>query len=220
MRNSILILILLFPLSLLFSCVQSEATQSESNDIALVVAADLVSDIPTTQYFTDEAVSKSDIQKILEAGVNAPSAMNRQAWHFSVVTDKAILSEIAVGMVMPAGTPPAENIKKAGIEDAPLAIIISCSDSSAFDSGLACQNMSVVAELLGYGTKIISSPTIALNGERQDEYRELLDIPADYSAIAVLLVGHEDTSIDETVDGYTGATVRNPFDSVVSFIAE
>lgn len=126
-------------------------------------------------------------------------------------------------MVMPAGAAPAENtqaIKKAGIEDAPLAIIISCGESSAFDAGLACQNMSIVAELLGYGTKIISSPTIALNGERQDEYRILLDIPEDYSAVAVLLVGHEDTSVDETVDGYTSATVRNPIDSVVSFIPE
>ncbi|MCR5331809.1 MAG: hypothetical protein K6E62_11590 [Lachnospiraceae bacterium] len=63
---------------------------------------------------------------------------------------------------------------KAGIADAPLAIIISCAEGNEFDAGLACQTMSVEAQLLGYGTKIISSPTIALNGEKQAEYKDKL----------------------------------------------
>lgn len=87
------------------------------------------------------------------------------------------------------------------------------------DAGLACQNMSVAAQLLGYGTKIISSPTMALNGEKQAEYRELLGIPEDQSAAAILLIGREDTSVDETVDGYTGATERDPMDELVTFVS-
>ena len=47
------------------------------------------------------------------------------------------------------------------------------------DAGLACQNMSVAAQLLGYGTKIISSPTLAVNGENQAVYQEQLGIPED-----------------------------------------
>ena len=74
--------------------------------------------------------------------------------------------------------------------------------------------MSVMANLLGYGSKIISSPTMALNGEKQDEYRELLGIPSDMSAVAVLLVGKS----ADSVDSVTGATERNPFDSTVSYI--
>lgn len=87
------------------------------------------------------------------------------------------------------------------------------------DAGLACQNMSVTAQLLGYGTKIISSPTMALNGEKQDEYRALLGIPDNQSAVAVLLIGYVDTAVDETVDGYTGATERNPMSDVVTFVS-
>ena len=70
--------------------------------------------------------------------------------------------------------------------------------------------MSSAAILLGYGTKIVSSPTAVLN---QSEYRELLGIPEDYSAAAVLLVGYADETVDETADGYTGATGRSEFDS-------
>lgn len=78
--------------------------------------------------------------------------------------------------------------------------------------------MSVTAQLLEYGTKIMASPTSTLNGEKQAEYRKLLGIPEDYSAVAVLLIGKEDTSIDESVDGYTGATTRNPLDEMVTYI--
>lgn len=51
----------------------------------------VVTDISTTQYFTEETVSQEDMETLVQAGINAPSAMN-----------------------------------KAGITDAPLAIVISC----------------------------------------------------------------------------------------------
>ncbi len=219
-------------------------------------AAELVRDIPTVQYFTDEAVSDADTEKILWAGVNAQSAMNGQKWHFTAVTDKAVLQEIADGMSMgmPQGTPPNDmklpegapqanadmpqgapsemptedeeapapptmtRTVKAGLTDAPLAIIISCADGSDFDAGLACQSMAVEAQLLGYGSKIISSATIALNGERKAEFDEMLSIPDGYSAVCVLLVGKEDTTVDKNMDGYTSATPRNPFDDVVTYV--
>lgn len=190
-------------------------------------ASELVADIATTQYFTDESVSKADIEKILTAGVNAPSSMNSQPWHFSAITDTAVLQQISDdmsggmsfggtppsgtgempdgvqppdGMQMPDGAQPPDgaqlpdgaqipdgaqapdsgvSMSKAGVADAPLAIVISCTEGNELSAGLACQNMSVEAQLLGYGTKILSSPTIALNGTKQTEYKELLGIPDD-----------------------------------------
>ena len=109
---------------------------------------------------------------------------------------------------------------KAGIADAPLAIVVSCSTGAELNAGLACQNMSVTAQLLGYGSKIISSPTIALNGEKQEEYRAVLGIPEDYTAVAILLIGYEDTTVDQTADTYSGATERNPMADVVTFVEE
>ena len=106
---------------------------------------------------------------------------------------------------------------KAGITDAPLAIVISCKEDSEFDAGLACQNMSAEAQLLGYGTKIISSPTIALNGEGQETFHELLGIQDDQSAVAVLLVGMVDTSLN--ADAVTAATTRKDVDEVVTKVA-
>lgn len=214
-----------------------ESLETQESESSSGEALALLIDTATTQYFTGEAPSEEDIETILTAGVNAPSAMNGQPWHFSAVTDSALLERIAEDMSagMPAGAAPAASAgdeaesssgteggsaapSKAGIADAPLAVVISCPEGSEFDAGLSCQAMSSAAQLLGYGTKIISSPTIALNGENQAEYRELLGIPQDYSAVAVLLVGYADDSIDESADGYTGATSRSPMEELTTYV--
>ena len=45
--------------------------------------------------YTDQPVSKADIETLLRAGMAAPTAVNRQPWHFVAVTDKAKLKELA-----------------------------------------------------------------------------------------------------------------------------
>ena len=272
-------------------------------------------------------MTAEDIEKILEAGVNAPSAMNTQPWHFTAITDGEILEQLAADMEaamknaggapggMPGGGPgkpggpgrpggpgkpgvpgapedpgkpapegaekpelpegaekpelpegaekpelpeppqgaelpegaeppelpqgaevpegtdipeaatPSEPEKpseggsaKAGIADAPLAIVVSCQAGSELDAGLACQNMAAEAQLLGYGTKILTSPTMVLNGQERETYRELLDIPDDQAAAAVLLIGKEDTSLSEETDGVTGPSVRSAYEDMVTLL--
>ena len=264
-RNIVLTALVLTLLStVLWGCARSETVAELSPADAVAVIAD----ISTTQYFTQEAVDPADVETILQAGINAPSAMNSQPWHFSVITDKEILQQIAgdMGGGMPSGgmpegmpegfeggmpegmpegfeggmpegmpegfegAPPeggrmpggpaggSGTAAKAGIADAPLVIVISCSSGSELDAGIACQNMSAAAQLLGYGTKIISSPTMALNGTNRDTYRSLLGIPSDQYAVAVLLVGRTDPSVTETADGTTGATPRSAMEEMVTYI--
>ena len=58
------------------------------------------------RQYTDEPVSKADIETMLRAGMAAPTAVNRQPWHFVAVTDKAKLDELAGrrgGMIKQAG---------------------------------------------------------------------------------------------------------------------
>ena len=107
---------------------------------------------------------------------------------------------------------------KAALGDTPLAIIVSCAEGSELDAGLATQSMFVEARLLGYGAKIVSSPTIVLNGDDADYYKELLGIPDDYSVVAVLLIGYEDTTVDTTADGVTGASERSDASEIVTYI--
>ena len=103
---------------------------------------------------------------------------------------------------------------KASLGDSPLAIIVykntaSKSPSPDYDCGLATQNMVIAASSLGYSVKIVSSPTMTLNGTSHDALCEKLGVDTSMQAVAVLLIGKADTSVDAT----SGATTREAFDA-------
>jgi len=234
--KKVLSLCLVFVMAIaFFGCGKTEgpaaSAPAETTDIVSVIG-----DIPTTQNFKDETVDADDMKAILTAGINAPSAMNKQPWHFSAITNKDVLNQISGDMgsgmppagagPMPAGpmpsgdkpdmpAPPAggSSTPKAGLADAPLVIVVSCKDGSEFDAGLASEAMCGMANALGYGTKIMTSTTMALNGANKEEYKKLLGIPGDQTAVAVIMVGH---SAEE--DAVTSATERNAYEEVVSVI--
>lgn len=190
----------------------------------------------TAKRFTKDPVSDQDLTTILQAGINAPSALNSQPWHFSVVKEKVILQEISDNMgvpggpagskgpqspspvgKMPAGKTAAPSGPRLALTDATVAIIISGTSAlttDAYDCGLASQNMSIAAMSLGYAAKIVSSPTIALNGDKKEYFHKMLGIPDNMDAVAVLMLGVS----EEKVDAITGATTRYSFNDVVTYV--
>ena len=128
--------------------------------------------------------------------------------------------EGAEGGSMPA--PPAgfsAGGAKVGLGDSPAAIIIykngaSKSPDASFDCGLATQNMVIAASSLGYGVKIVSSPTRSLNGENHDAICEKLGVDPSMQAVAVLLIGRP----DQTADAASGASVRDDLDAKTRII--
>lgn len=207
-------------------------------------AEDLTSvliDSRTTQSFTDDAVDEADLNTILEAGLAATSAINQQPWYFVAVTNNEVMDEIkgsAGGFAPPAGDKAPDEDKpegdfpappqgggmpggsaKAGLGNSPVAIIIYMNESTAspnasFDCGLACENMFIAAKALGYGAKIVSSPTMQLNGDNHDALCEKLGVDKEYTAVAVLLIGREEAVTDAT----SGASVRSAIEEKVSFV--
>lgn len=198
----------------------------------------LITDSRTTQAFSDEAVPEEDLNAIVEAGLAATSAINQQPWFFAVVTNPDVFAQIKAsaggfaggppaGMKpeggAPAGGPPAGGMPaggaKAGLGDSPAAVIVymnavTASPNASFDCGLACQNMFIAAKALGYGAKIVSSPTMQLNGDDHDALCAALGVDPSFEAVAVLLIGREDAATDAT----TGASARSGIEEKVSFV--
>lgn len=102
---------------------------------------------------------------------------------------------------------------KADVTDAPLIIVVSCKSGSEFSAGLATQNMSAEAQILGYGTKILSSTVMSINGNA--ELRNQLGIPDDMSAVCVLIIGKTDT---EKYDAVTSATTELDQSETVTYV--
>ena len=203
-------------------------------------AIDTIMNVRTTQAFTDETVSVDDLKTIMQAGLSAASAINQQPWFFVAITNQELMKEIAgfgMSFAPPAGAPgkpeaapqgekgsfpaaPAGNGgAKAGLGDSPAAVIIYRSDATKspnadFDCGLAVQNMVIAAASLGYGVKIVSSPTASLNGENHDALCGKLGVDTSMQAVAVLLIGHADSD----ADAVSGATTREPLETKTSII--
>jgi len=152
--------------------------------------------------YTHQAVSKADIEKIIQAGILAPSAKNRQPWKYIVYTDEAkrsLLVEMEKGLrrerdgktLLPkshTALPDAFHTLNVMREAPVLIIIVNQNGKSPFQSidpeeriaevcdtlsiGASVQNMLLTATELGYGTLWIANTCFAY-----DELVQHIGIP-------------------------------------------
>lgn len=132
--------------------------------------------------YRSDPVPNEKIRKVLEAGRQAPSAVNRQPWHFIVVRDRGNLEKLSHGRF--AGF----------LREAPL-VIVGCGDRKAserwylIDVSIAMQQMVLAATAEGLGTCWVGS-----FDERK--VMELLDIPERFTVVAMIAMGYPRNGID------------------------
>lgn len=155
----------------------------------------------TRTFDASKKVEESALTEIVKAGAYAPSAMNRQAWHFTVVENGELLSRLNAAVKARAATDEQERIRARAADNeycfyyrAPALIIVSMSDEALFpreDAGCAMQNMMIAATALGLGTCWINQLG---NGASEDAgVRAVLDemnVPKENKVYAALAVGY------------------------------
>jgi nitroreductase len=147
--------------------------------------------------FIAGTIGRRDIDKILIAGLRAPSAGNRQPWHFTVIQDSALAGRIVPNM-------PEGNI---------LIVISGPGDGKTdsrvvLDCGLATESIYLAAQALGYGSRIYTGPIDNVNVR----YKTNLALPAGHSAIALVRVGKV-----QQVDASSAASARKSLSEVVTY---
>lgn len=143
-------------------------------------------------------VREEDVQAILDAALQAPSANNRQPWHFSVVQDAALLARINAAARRQA-LQKAPDQRSARFEDeqfdvfyhAPLVIFISAPQAQivSVDCGIAVAHMALAAQSLGLGSVILGLPREAFAGERAQQWMEALEFPAGHVFQIAIAIG-------------------------------
>ena len=105
--------------------------------------------------FDSRPISDEAIETIVTAGLYAPTGMNRQPWHFTVIKSREMLERFGAArrsLPLPPGVPP-EAAKMFGdpMRNAPLVILVSAKEggTSFQDSCLAMENMFIAAASLG-----------------------------------------------------------------------
>ena len=156
----------------------------------------------SVRSFTGQSVSKDVLNKIVRAGMAAPTAVNMQPWAFVVVTDRKTLDALS------AGLPYAKMLDKAG------AAIIVCAipgkayekslELAVIDSTCASENILLAAEAFGLGAVWTAAYPYK---DRMDVARKALNIPQEIIPLNVIPVGHH-TGTDRSKDKYNPENIH------------
>jgi nitroreductase len=136
----------------------------------------------SVRAYTGESITDDQLRKILAAGMQAPSANNRQPWHFVVLRRRQRLDALAEAL--PFGKMLAQ---------APLSIVI-CADAGlqpnagywAQDCAAATQNILLACHALGLGAVWIG---VYPRDERVAALREILSLPATVTPLCAIAIG-------------------------------
>lgn len=146
----------------------------------------------SARAYSAENLTKQELDSILNAGLQAPTGMNRQEIHFTVVDgENPVLEELDEEKRRLRGQ---EKQQHNFYYEAPVLIFLSAEDGfkwSKVDAGIAVQNMTLAAESMGLGTLIIGCVYDALHGEKKEYFSKALQIPEGYSFQIALGVGHK-----------------------------
>ncbi len=141
--------------------------------------------------YKPEQIKEPELQAILEAGRFAPSGMNTQPWHFSVIQQKELLEKINATVkegLLKSGNPQmAERAKNENFSifyHAPTLIIVSVDPKVAtpqYDSAIAMGYMFLAAASLGVGSCWINAISMTFNAESGKAMAKSLAIPDGYT---------------------------------------
>lgn len=146
----------------------------------------------STRGYTDQPLTKEELDAIIHSGLQAPTAANKQEIHFTVLSgNNPILKELEDDKNAKMGiTTPPHNF----YYEAPTVIFLSADKDfkwSPLDAGIAVENMAIMAEELGLGNLIIGCVYDVLRGEKREYYEKALRFPENYEYEIAIAVGHK-----------------------------
>lgn len=153
---------------------------------------DVIRERSSARDYKAEPLKRTELEALLHAGLQAPTATNRQEIHFTVLEGGSpILREIEEEKNRLRGvTSPEHNF----YYEAPAVFILSMERDfrwGAVDAGIAVENMALAAEALGLGSLIIGCIRDALLGEKRDYFSRLLKLPEGYDFAIAIAAGHK-----------------------------
>lgn len=140
----------------------------------------------SVRHFTDQAVTKEQIETLLRAGMAAPTAVNRQPWTFYVVTKRETLDTLA------------EQLPYAKMLTQAQAAIVVCGDMKTAgnlidkgywvqDCAAATQNILLAAESIGLGAVWTASYPY---DDRTKVVIKALNLPENHIPLNVIPIGY------------------------------
>ena len=154
----------------------------------------------TCRAFTDTPLKKEDLEAIVLAGAQAPTAANSQRFRIIVINDKEHLDSLNAKLVaMMEETNPmmTERIKERGgkaLYNCAAMIVLAIEPvgawSAELDGGIVIENMALAAHSLGIGNCIHAMCRLLFEGDEGKAFMQELQFPEGYVFGCGLLLGY------------------------------
>jgi len=157
--------------------------------------------------YETKPVEPEKIEAILECAQYAPSARNMQPWHFSVITNRAMLDRISAenrNILLSSGDETGRKVASDpnfdSFRGAPMAVIVSGRTDAAYAAGdcaNAVENMAIAACSLGLGSCYLGSFKMCLEVPQGAELLKELQIPSGYAPLYALSIGYGNETLGD-----------------------
>ncbi len=128
--------------------------------------------------FLDKPVAREDLRKIVQAGIQAPSARNAQSTSFVIVDDLEVMARLRE--IVPISAPAAIVCV---VDPSP---VVHGKSFALQDCAAAVENMLLAITALGYASVWLEG---ALHGGKAEQVAKLLDVPLGKRVQVILPVG-------------------------------
>ena len=159
----------------------------------------LISSRRSHRAYDTTPLTDEQLNALLKAAVESPSAVNRQPWHFTVVRNQELLDEWngAVWEQMMKRNPEQRSPRFQDKDfhvfyHAPTVIVLSGMPDQHYtpiDCGIAVENIALAAESMGLGSVILGMPRDAFMTDKADALRKALKFPEGWDFVIAIAVG-------------------------------
>jgi nitroreductase len=153
----------------------------------------------SVRAYTDEPVSKEQMEAVLDAGTWAPTGMNREPWQFIIIEDKKLIKLVSdeTKLLVKQAMPPLVERFSTDADiicyNAPTLVLV-CTEKdpqwanvNLLDCVLAAENMFLKAYELGLGTCYMGF--VALLNSKPEVLRKI-GIPENLEMTVPFIIGH------------------------------
>lgn len=158
------------------ACCEKKSASANENEVIQTIM-----ERRSIRKYAPQAVSKDTMEIILDCGINAPNAMNRQSWEIRVI-EMAKHPEFI------------EALPKGIFRGAPTMVFVANETANRFsqvDCGLLGENMILAAQSMGIGSVVLGGPA-AMIAETPElkPLLETLDFSQGYQLLYCIGFGH------------------------------
>ena len=145
--------------------------------------------------YKPQPVEREKMQTIVECGVNAPNAMNRQPWEIRVVDNPDFINGVTELYKKEQPKAAEDPNFKNMFRNAPTVVFVGRdvqSGSAEFDCGLLSENMMLAAQSMGIGSCCLGSPAAFMRSPAAAEYLKQLGFSEGYELLYCIAFGYPD----------------------------